>query len=220
MSIPGFTPGQKAQNTVVAAMYLVMIVAVVGGVAMFVGFPGSGDTNPAAGQSGAGPATETTAPPEQQSQENSSGWVSVSNSNGSGDSSTASFTERVREEEVQQTIIRKSMANSSLVDLQSSKIQQKEIYIRYTQDISSQSDVASGVGAVTGILYEMVVSGFDVQAIHGELVNDNGQVTHTFTVNSETVEKHNSGQITDEELRQRLKESINQTGQASSTAAI
>lgn len=214
MSLPGFTPGEKAQNTVVAVMYLVAIAAVVGGAILVVGMPGSGDTaDPVANQS-AGAVEGTQVPSETQTEARSSesGTSSSSGAGGSETVTSAAFP-RISEDQTYLTVLRNTMENSSRVELLSGDIRQNEMYVRYTQDSMSQSDIRSGAGSISGIYFGLVGTGADLQAIHGRLVDDSGRVAYTYTVDREIVVKYNNGEITKQQLRQTIVNSIQSTKQ-------
>ena len=224
MKIPGFKPGESAQNAVVGFMYIVVIIVVVVGAAMAAGVPGmlSGDGD--SGNSGAASDSsdqQTQVQSQSQGQSQGSGWVTVTSSGGSGSSESASGTStpRISEDQVQLQLVRGAMANSSRVQLVSAEIRNNELYVQYTQDDMSRSEVLSGVGTVVGSYVGLVGTGADVQAVHGRLVDETGQPAYTYTVERDVVEQYNNGQMSDSQFRQEIVSSLNATGQASTTTA-
>ena len=227
MKLPGFTPGESAQNAVVGLMYVVVIIVVVVGAAMAAGVPGmlSGDGdngNSGAASDSSGQQTQAQSQSRDQSQSEGqsqgSGWVTVTSSSGSGSESGTS-TPRISEDQVQLQLVRGAMANSSRVQLVSAEIRNNELYVQYTQDDMSRSEVLSGVGTVVGSYVGLVGTGADVQAVHGRLVDETGQPAYTYTVERDVVEQYNNGQMSDSQFRQEIVSSLNATGQASTTTA-
>lgn len=221
MSLPGFTSGEKAQNAVVAAMYLVAIVAVIGGAVMLLGSPGfmGGDSM---SSSDSGAVEKTQATPQSEDQVEGSGWVTSTPSGGSsGDKSgAASATQRISEDQIQLTVVRRVLQNSSRIDPLSVEIRQNEMYVRYTQDSMTQSEIRSGAGEVTGAFVGLIPTGADLQALHGRLVNAQGQVAYTYTVERETVVKYNNGEMSGQQFRQIILESLQPTNQTSATVSL
>ena len=222
MKLPGFTPGESAQNAVVGLMYVVVIIVVVVGAAMAAGVPGMLSDGGDSGNSGAASDSsdqQTQVQSQSQGQSQGSGWVTVTSSGGSGSSESASGTStpRISEDQVQLQLVRGAMANSSRVQLVSAEIRNNELYVQYTQDDMSRSEVLSGVGTVVGSYVGLVGTGADVQAVHGRLVDETGQPAYTYTVERDVVEQYNNGQMSDSQFRQEIVSSLNATGQASTT---
>lgn len=229
MKLPGFTPGESAQNAVVGFMYVVVIIVVVGA-AMAAGVPGmlsgggdSGNSGAASNSSGQQTQAQSQSQGRSQSQGQSqgSGWVTVTSSggSGSGESASGTSTPRISEDQVQLQLVRNAMANSSRVQLVSAEIRNNELYVQYTQDDMSRSEVLSGMGTVVGSYVGLVGTGADVQAVHGRLVDETGQPAYTYTVERDVVEQYNNGQMSDSQFRQEIVSSLNATGQASTTTA-
>ena len=220
MKLPGFTPGESAQNAVVGFMYIIVIIVIVAGAAMAVGVPGmlsdGGDGNSGDVSDSSGQQTQAQSQSEGQSQSQGSGWVTATPSGSSEDSGSAS-TQRISEDQVQLQLVRNSIANSSRVQLVSAEIRNNELYVRYTQDNMSRSEVLSGVGTVVGSYVGLVGTGADVQAVNGQLVDDTGQPAYTYTIQRDVVEQYNNGQMSDSQFRQEIVSSLNTTSQSSTT---
>ena len=223
MSLPGFTSGEKAQNAVVAAMYLVAIVAVVGGAAMLLGLPGSvGAGGDSMSSSDSGAIEKTQATPQPEDEVEGSGWVTSTPTGGpsSDELGSASSTQRIDGDQIQLTVFKKVLQNSSRIEPLSVETRQSEIYVRYTQDSMTQSEVRSGAGEVTGAFVGSVSTGSDLQALHGQLVNAQGQVAYTYTIDRETVVKYNNGEISKQQFRQAVLDALQPTDQASTTVGL
>jgi hypothetical protein len=222
MSLPGFTPGENAQNAVVAAMYFVALAAIVVTAATFGGFLGGGDVNTTqtTPQTPAVSADQTQSQPQGQS--NSSGWVTVASSSGSGgnggdSSNSVGTTQRFNENQVQLEAFRRAIANASRVQLVSADLRQDGMYVRYTQESTSLSAARSGLGEVTGVYFGMVAAGSDLQAIHGRLVDENGQTVYTYTIDRQLATRYNNNKISQSQLRQRLREALKPTNSTSNS---
>jgi hypothetical protein len=223
MRLPGFTPGERAQNAVVAAMYFVALAAIVIAAATYGGFlGGSGaNTTQTTPQAPAASADQTQSLPEGQS--NSSGWVTVGSSSGSGNgdsSNSPQATQRLNENQVQLEAFRRAIANASRVQLVSAEMRQDGMYVRYTQESTTQSAARSGLGEVTGVYFGMVAAGSDLSAIHGRLVDESGQTVYTYTIKRQLAMRYNNNEISQSQLRQRLREALEPANQSSATTGL
>lgn len=233
MHLPGFTPGEKAQNAVVAAMYLVAIMAVVGVVVMSLGIPGvvlsqdinDGGSSDSVASNASIEQTQTQPQEQDQDQAKESGWVTVTSSSESESSSSDSSastqsTQRINAKQVQLGVLRNVMENSTRVRLISADIRQNEMYVRYTQSNMSQNEIRSGMGTVVGVFLGIVPLGADLQAIHGQIVDDSGQTIYTFTVERGIAIKYNNGELSNSQLRQQLIEALHPVNQTSATTSL
>jgi hypothetical protein len=225
MNLPGFTPGEKAQNAVVAAMYFVALAAIVAVAATFIGIPGvgGGNTTQVTPQAPAASGDQTQSQPQDQS--GSSGWVTVTSSGDSGSSESESTdsappTQLINEKQVKLRLVRNAMENNSKVELVSADIRQNELYVRYTQDNMSRAEIPSGAGAVAGTYLGLVGSGSDLEAINGRLVDGSGQVAYTFTLERDIMVRYNNNRMSDSELRQRIVDAIQPANQSSGPTTV
>lgn len=222
MSLPGFTPGEKAQNAVVAAMYFVALAAIVVVAATFLSggvlSGGGGNASQTTPQASAPSADQTQSQPQDQS--NPSGWVTVTPSRDSGSSTSGSTDsapsdQRINQNQVQLRLVRNAIENNSRVELISADIRQNELYIRYTQDNMSRAEIPPGAGTVVGAYFGLVGSGSDLDAVNARLVDGSGEVAYTYSMKREVVARYNNNEISDSEFRQRIVNSIQPANQSS-----
>ena len=230
MKLPGFTHGQKAQNTVVGAMYIVVLIAIVGVVAVSVGVPGmlSSDGGSGSSQAAAPAGTAQQEQTQMQGQSQSegesqgSGWVTVTSAGDSGGSSAGvgTSTQRVNPQQIQLNLVRDAMANSSRVQLVSADIRNNELYVRYSQQNMSRPEILSGMGTVVGAYGGLVTTGASLDSVHGTVVDGSGQTAYTYTVQQSVVKQYNNGGMSDSEYRQQVVSQLQQANQSSSTAVV
>lgn len=223
MKLPGFTSGEPAQNTVVAAMYIVVLIVVLAVVLVGTGVPsaitqngGSGNAATATVSGGSSAQAQT----QSQSQSQNSGLAtstSPQSSRGSSDAGSATSTQRVSEQQLQLNLVRDAMANSSRVQLASADIRNNELYVRYSQENMSRYEVVSGVGTVVGAYGGLVTTGASLEAVHGTLIDDTDRTAYTYTVQRSVVEQYNNGEMSDQEYKRRVLNSLNRTNRTSTT---
>lgn len=231
MKLPGFTPGESAQNAVVGAMYIVVILAVVGVAVVSAGVPGmlSSDSSNDAGQSASSPnsgqATQAQAQSQgnDQSQSQGSGWVTVTSaasSSGGGSGVAGTSTQVVDRQQLYISAIEAAASNSSRVQLESAEIRNNQLYVRYSQSDLSRSEVINGMGTMTGGYLSVVGTGGNIESLHGTVTDESGESAYTYTIQRDLVTQLNNNQLSNSELTQRFNQSLQPANQSSSTTAL